>query len=153
MGTGSGILAIAAAQKGATVLAIDKNKAAIQCATHNVSRNGLETKIRVIEGDFFDGLGKEEKFDIVLVNPPFLPGVPQSEFELALYGGPDVSLLDPFVSEVKSYLQPDGYILMVLSSDANIPVILDKFKDRGFSSTQIHSQKLFFETLYLFRLA
>lgn len=152
MGTGSGILAIAAAQKGATVLAIDKNKAAIQCAKHNVSRNGLETKIRVLEGDYFDGLGKEEKFDVVLFNPPFLLGVPQSEFDLALYGGVELSLLDSFVNDVKSHLVPNGYILMVLSSDANIPVILDKFTRRGLSSAQIHSQKLFFETLYIFGL-
>ncbi len=52
VGTGSGILAIAAARLGAKeVLAIDIDPAAVKVARENVALNGVEAAVRVVEGD------------------------------------------------------------------------------------------------------
>ncbi len=52
VGTGSGILAIAAAKLGAeSVLAIDIDPDAVKVARENVILNGVESGVRVVEGD------------------------------------------------------------------------------------------------------
>ena len=52
VGTGSGILAIAAARLGATdILAIDIDPDAVKVAKENVALNGVEKQVRVVVGD------------------------------------------------------------------------------------------------------
>lgn len=56
LGTGSGILAIAAAKLGArSVLALDNDPVAVAVATENVARNGLNDKVTVAEGSLGAG--------------------------------------------------------------------------------------------------
>lgn len=51
VGTGSGILAIAAAQLGArTVVAVDVDEMAVDSARENVARNGVAHRVRVYQG-------------------------------------------------------------------------------------------------------
>jgi ribosomal protein L11 methyltransferase len=51
-GTGSGILAIAAARLGARrVIAVDSSEVAVAAARENVARNGLSSAIQVLHGD------------------------------------------------------------------------------------------------------
>ncbi len=57
VGTGSGILAIAAAKLGARdVLGVDIDEMAVQVAIENVEKNGLSDKIKIVEGDLVKGL-------------------------------------------------------------------------------------------------
>jgi ribosomal protein L11 methyltransferase len=68
VGTGSGILAIAAARLGAgTVVAIDKSIPACRVAHANVSRNELAKLVTVIVGSP-EVLGPGARFDLVLAN-------------------------------------------------------------------------------------
>jgi ribosomal protein L11 methyltransferase len=70
LGTGSGILAMAAVRMGVKrVLAIDRNQLAFRTATSNVKANSMDTLIRVEEGEarvFMD-----QPFDLVTANLPF----------------------------------------------------------------------------------
>jgi ribosomal protein L11 methyltransferase len=70
LGSGSGILALAAAKLGLTkVVAVDKNRLAVQATNRNVELNGLSEIISVREGEariFLD-----EEYDLVLANLPF----------------------------------------------------------------------------------
>ena len=67
VGTGSGILAIAAALLGATdVTAVDIDPDAVRVAEENVEMNGLADRITVREGDLLEGL--RERFDFAAAN-------------------------------------------------------------------------------------
>lgn len=67
VGTGSGILALAAARLGArSVLALDTEADAVRAARRNVRRNALRRRVRVVQGTL-----------------PY-PGVPQSSADLVL---------------------------------------------------------------------
>ncbi len=67
VGTGSGILAIAAARLGAAmVLAVDSDPLAVRVAWENVAANGVEDIVSVREGDLLDGV--EVAADVVVVN-------------------------------------------------------------------------------------
>ncbi|MGB9775468.1 MAG: 50S ribosomal protein L11 methyltransferase [Anaerolineae bacterium] len=66
LGTGSGILAIAAAKLGAgRVLALDTDPQAVTVARENVYRNGVADRVRVARGSLAQAIGR---FDLVVVN-------------------------------------------------------------------------------------
>lgn len=66
LGTGSGILAIAAALMGAErVVAVDINPVAASVARENVAMNGVEGRVQVLEGSLE---AVEPPFDLVLAN-------------------------------------------------------------------------------------
>ena len=67
VGTGSGILAIAAAKLGAkTVKAVDIDATAVRVAIENIAGNELTEKISVQQGDLLHGT--EGKADIIIAN-------------------------------------------------------------------------------------
>lgn len=67
VGTGTGILAIAAAHMGARdILAIDIDRVAVRVAAENVRINGYEDRIRCEAGNLLDNVN--EKADIVIAN-------------------------------------------------------------------------------------
>ena len=67
LGTGTGILAIAAAHMGARdVLAIDLDAVAVRVAKENVENNGFAGIIRVQQGDLLDHV--DEAADVVVAN-------------------------------------------------------------------------------------
>ena len=67
VGTGSGILAIAAARLGATgIVAVDIDPDAVRVARENVAHNGLQSAIEVRKGDLLQGLS--QRFDFAVAN-------------------------------------------------------------------------------------
>ena len=87
LGTGSGILALAAARMGVRhVLAVDRNRLAVRTAERNVLRNSLTHAITVQEGEA--RLFIDRPFDMVAANLPFqvlrdlcaLPGMSRHRF-------------------------------------------------------------------------
>jgi release factor glutamine methyltransferase len=66
VGTGSGILAIAAAKMGGIVSATDNSKEAIRVARKNAELNNAMIDFR--EGSYFAGFGR--KFDVIIANLP-----------------------------------------------------------------------------------
>jgi len=66
LGTGSGILALAAAKLGAgAVLALDTDPVAVDAARENVQRNGAAEIVTVAQGSLEQAIGS---FDLVVVN-------------------------------------------------------------------------------------
>lgn len=67
VGTGSGILALAAARLGAShALGVDIDPVAVRVARENIARNGLESVVEVRQGDLLQGLNVQA--DVVLAN-------------------------------------------------------------------------------------
>ena len=56
LGCGSGILALALAKAGATVLAVDNDPVAVQATRENVARNGVTELVTTLEGSLGPGL-------------------------------------------------------------------------------------------------
>lgn len=67
VGTGSGILAIAAAKLGGDVLAMDIDTLAVSVATENVRRNGVDGAVRVCCGTL-DSIPRKCGYDIIVAN-------------------------------------------------------------------------------------
>lgn len=67
VGTGTGILAMAAVLLGASdALGIDIDDEAVRVANENISRNGMTGRIRIIKGDLTEGVSYEA--DVIAAN-------------------------------------------------------------------------------------
>jgi release factor glutamine methyltransferase len=74
LGTGSGAiaLAIAAEWPAAVVTASDSSDVALATAQGNARALGLETRVRFAPGDWFDAVGGDERFEVIVSNPPYI---------------------------------------------------------------------------------
>jgi methylase of polypeptide subunit release factors len=113
LGTGSGVGALFAARRGFRVVAVDVNPEAARCARINALVHRLEERIEARQGDLFAPVS-DERFDLVLFNPPFFRGEPADDLDRA-WRGTDV--LERFAAGLGTVLKPAGEALLVLSTD------------------------------------
>lgn len=141
MGTGSGILAVTAAEEGAEVVAADIDPEALEEARKNAEEHGVNSSIEFIESDLFENV--EGEFNLVVFNPPYLPGENYSELE---GGETGIELTRRFLEEVADYLAENGEVVFVASSKADTGGLKQEF-----GLELVGERKLWFETLYLFK--
>jgi ribosomal protein L11 methyltransferase len=92
LGTGTGILAIAAASLGAgSVLALDTDPEACDAARKNLARHPVGSRVQVIQGGI-DQLGATRRFDLILANL-------------------DTKTLRPLCSTLQPRLSSHGYLV------------------------------------------
>ena len=117
--TGSGILALTAAQRGARdVTAVDVSRRAVATVRLNARLNGLS--VRALRGDLYTPVG-DHRFDAIVSNPPYVPSeddeLPTSGPERAWDAGRDGRLvLDRIIAGAGVHLRPGGFILLTHSS-------------------------------------
>jgi methylase of polypeptide subunit release factors len=131
VGIGSGILSaiLLKQNKVQSVVGTDINPYAIACAQDNFQRLGLDEKVDLYQTDLFpisNSTTKDNKYDIILFNPPWLPGNPVSELDRAVYDTCDQNILRRFLTEVQHYIAPGGRVFLMLS---NLGILLGLFQD------------------------
>ncbi len=128
LGTGTGVVAMVAAQWAAKVLAVDINPQAVDCARENMRRHQLQQLVEVRQSDLFDRLG-QERFDVVLFNPPFLRGAPAGPLGCAFFSD---DIAQRFAAGLRRHLAPGGYALLLLSSIGQTAEFLQALRWRCF---------------------
>ncbi|NJM05647.1 methyltransferase [Candidatus Gracilibacteria bacterium] len=147
LGCGSGIVGLAAAQRGATVVALDINPAAVGCTRQNTLRSDLAERITICQGDLFAPL--KGSFDLVLFNPPYLRGTARSWAERAFF---DDGVIARFAAGLSEQLAPGGIALVLLSTIADLDGILATFRTRGLDVQAIAERQLVSERMIIYRL-
>jgi methylase of polypeptide subunit release factors len=92
------------------VVATDMDARALGCARENIARLGLDAQVEIIQADLFPA----GQADLVVCNPPWLPGKPSSAIEYAIYD-PDSRMLRGFLGGLKAHLAPGGEGWLILS--------------------------------------
>jgi len=127
VGCGSGILAIFCALRGGKVTALDLNPYAIKLCRENAILNNVS--INCIQSNVFSAISKDnEKFDLIVCNPPTFPITNLISKQTALYWNQNIDsreVLDEVLNTGKLYLNSDGKILISSSSEQ----IWDKTKE------------------------
>ena len=148
MGSGSGIIAVAAKEAGAkSVLAVDINPDAIKLI------QSKEIKARV--SNLFSKIKQSEKFDLIIFNPPYLPEdkrEPKESSRATSGGKRGDEIIIRFLKQAKPHLNKDGKILLLLSSLTPKNEINLLMKELNLKSKAIASKKLFFEELEVLEL-
>ncbi|MBU2637978.1 MAG: methyltransferase [Nanoarchaeota archaeon] len=143
VGTGSGILARAALEKTSDVLAVDVNKKAVE----HVKSLGINAKV----SDLFSNVN--EKFDLIVFNPPYLPADEKEDEDVALQvagGKKGHEVIERFLKDAKKHLNKDGKILLLFSSlSGDIEELMKKY---GYKFKKLEEQSLFFEKLYVYAI-
>jgi release factor glutamine methyltransferase len=138
IGCGSGVVAMCAARAGAKVTAVDINPDAVRCTKANAERNKLI--VTTSTSDVFSSIAPG-RFDVIAWNPPFLQGEPDSFAGAAFFGGKDLDVIRRFIREARSYLEVDGAIYTILSSDVAIGRIEQLFGNEGFAVSRVHEAR------------
>lgn len=152
MGTGSGIIGITAAQKGASVIAVDINPAAAQLAAVNAQALQVADKMHVLCGDLFAPLKDVLPFDWIVFNPPFFPRPSTRAVQAAYHAGENYATITRFLQEAKSFLAPAGRILLILSSDMNLFELQAMFDRQNYRVAHCEIKPHLFEQFYLVQL-
>lgn len=132
VGTGSGILSIAAAKLGAEhVLAIDLDPVAVKSAGENTKLNGMQSRIMVSQSDLLGILEHSEKRDELNVKLPVQIVVANILAEIILL----------FVDDVYQALEPGGlYIVSGVIKDKQA-VVEDALKRTGFEIVEVYTEE------------
>ncbi len=147
IGTGTGILAIAAAKKKTVrkVIATDIN---IDALVHAENEAGRERrKIKFVESDLFEKV-PEKKFDTIIFNPPYLPQDNEIS-DATIYGGKKGhELIARFLGECVPFLKAKGKIILLFSSLTKKDRVEKAILDNCMDFREIAEKNIFFETLY-----
>lgn len=119
--TGSGCIAITVAleRPRARVVAIDLSNEALGLARENAE--ALGARVELLQGDLYDPLPPDLRFDVIAANPPYVPSaeVPglarelSYEPALALDGGEEgLAVARRLVREAPAHLRPGGALVV-----------------------------------------
>jgi len=144
LGTGTGIIAVYGAKRGARVTATDINEETLALAKENASLNGVAERIEFVKSDLFDNV--DGSFDTIIFNPPYLPE--EEPRDAALDGGKKgYELAERFLKNMPGHLKKDGRCYLLLSSIDDPENVLKSYKH-----SVIAEKSLFFERLYVFEI-
>jgi release factor glutamine methyltransferase len=148
LGTGSGAiaLAIASASPNTLVTATDHSAEALAIALKNTKNLGLEARVQLVQGNWYEAISKEEQFDLILSNPPYIesndPHLLQGDLRFepinALTDQADgLSCLRTIISGAQEHLKPSGLIAIEHGFDQSAAVI-DLMKSAGLRDIETH---------------
>src|SRR3989338_844960 len=148
VGTGSGIQSIEAKKcEAKSILALDINEEAI--------KDLKKQEINTVKSNLFSNIKKEEKFDVIAFNPPYLPRDKREDKEsrkITTGGKRGDEIIVKFLKQAKDHLKKEGVILLVLSSLTPRGNRDSLLKKQRMSFKVIDEEKLFFEKIQLLEI-
>jgi release factor glutamine methyltransferase len=134
LGSGSGLVSVFAAKKGARVIASDINTKAVSATHENAKSN--EVMVEAICSDMFEEIPLMP-FDWVVINPPYYPANPKTEEEHAWYCGAGHEYFKKLFSSLEHYTDEESKILIILSDVCDIPHIVSIASKNNFILEEI----------------
>jgi release factor glutamine methyltransferase len=149
LGTGTGAIALAFAQHfaEASVTAVDVSSEALALAAENADSTGLVGRVRFLQGNWFDGVQRDERYDLIVANPPYLSAqeveaapaeVREFEPALALVSGEEgLADLLTILRQAAQYLTAGGLLAME-TGPGHHTALGEAATANGFSRTESH---------------
>ena len=121
LGTGSGVIALAIAHESpnTVVTATDQSSEALLIARSNAINLGLESQVQFAQGSWYQAIGKESAFNIILSNPPYIanqdPHLAQGDLRFEPMDAltdhsSGLTCLEIIIQDAHEHLKPNGLI-------------------------------------------
>jgi release factor glutamine methyltransferase len=150
LGCGTALIAIYCSTRNAYATATDINSLAVKNALANAELN--KASISVIQSDLFDQL-KEQKFDFIVINPPYYAAEVKTPAELAWNCGRNFEYFHKLFSQIGSHIHDTSEIIMVLTKGCNVYMISSIATAHGFRFDLVREKEVLFdERDYIFRI-
>jgi release factor glutamine methyltransferase len=147
IGTGSGVIAVtlAAEIQEVDIVALDKSVEALNVAMKNASDLGVSRKIDFRQSDFFSAVEPDERFDLILSNPPYirevdyddLPPEVKADPKTAMTSGDDgLDAVRVILRDAPQFLNPGGRVMFEIGMGQSAQVAAltaDDARYRSFS--------------------
>lgn len=146
-GAGSGIISVFAVKQGAKVTATDISKKAIENCKINAEMNNVE--MGIIFSDLFSAI-PPQKFDYIILNPPYYKGNPRTEREQAWYCGENFEYFEKLFLGITVFMHPQTKALLILSDGCDINHIKHIAAKNNLTLYQVEKHNNLIETNFLY---
>ena len=153
IGTGSGILALAAARAGSEyVTATDINPNAALTAAENARANGMGDRVTAVCTDLLSAFAPRPLFDVILSSPPKHAGEPRNLADRGWHAGPNYRDIEVLFKQSRERLKPGGRLYVMLSSDSDLDLFGTLIDRAGFHARLVHEHSIFIESFIIYEL-
>ncbi|HLH95104.1 MAG TPA: 50S ribosomal protein L11 methyltransferase [Xanthobacteraceae bacterium] len=153
VGTGTGILALAAARAGAShVVAADINPNAALNAEENARSNGFGARVSGVCSNLLAALSPRPLFDVILSSPPKHAGEPRDLTDRGWHAGPAFRDVAALFDQARARLKPDGRVYVMVSSDSDLDLFGRRIKEAGFRARLAREYSIFIESFIIYEL-
>lgn len=114
VGSGAILLSLALQQGAGTFVGVDSDTQAIATAAANADRNNVSASLR--HSDLFQAIGPDERFDMIVFNPPLYDKWPRNPLERQTLCDPGGRLLRRFIADFSRFLSPGGAAYVAISN-------------------------------------
>lgn len=148
IGVGSGVIAVTLVSEleKATVLAVDISETALEVAQYNTTSLGGLDRIEFRLSNMFEAVGKDEKFDLIVSNPPYiteedykiLPPEVLADPKIALVAGEKgLDVIEEILRQAPDYLNDNGRLMFEIGYNQALWVVELTEKDKRYRSIDI----------------
>jgi len=159
IGTGNAFLSLEIYDNVNQLYSTDINPIVIDYLLNVKDKYNLE-KMKVVYSNLFDSIDEEEKFDLLIFNPPYVPTDDLEKeddtingYDLAVNGGVEGrEIIDKFISQLPNHLEKEGVCYLLVSSLNNPIEIIENLKKQNLKTEIKKAKKLFFEELLILKI-
>ena len=153
VGTGSGILAMAAARAGAEqVFATDINPNAALAAAENARLNGVGQRVTAVCANLLSAFSPRPLFDVILSSPPKHAGEPRDLADRGWHAGPHYRDVAALFDQARERLMPGGRLYVMVSSDSDLDLFAALIDRAGLRARLADEHSIFIESLIIYEL-
>ncbi|MDD3733089.1 MAG: peptide chain release factor N(5)-glutamine methyltransferase [candidate division Zixibacteria bacterium] len=148
IGVGSGVISVTLVGEleQATVLAVDISETALEVARYNATSLGGLDRIEFRLSNMFEAVGKDEKFDLIVSNPPYiteedykiLPPEVLADPKIALVAGEKgLDVIEELLRQAPDFLNDNGRLMFEIGYNQALWVVELTEKDKRYRSIDI----------------
>lgn len=139
VGVGSGVLLAALGQLGAQEFwGVDINADALKAAERLLSEHSPDIPRHLLEGDMWNPIAPQHRFDVIVANLPHFPGHVESiDRPKTWTGGDGRKMIDRFIEALPQRLAPNGVAFITHHDLVGIQKTLDCIRSSGLTSETV----------------
>lgn len=157
IGTGSGCIACMIAKNTeAQVLGIDVSTDALQTALDNSLKLDLFNKAIFRKSDLFSNIREDEKFDVIISNPPYIPVKEKDKLQIevgfepksALFANDDkgIEFYRKITKQASKHLNNNGYLMFELGINQS-QLVEELMTESGFVDIEIEKDLAYIDRI------